>query len=68
MEKYFGYSLKNIPSPYEKTHKLKLREKIELFVKNIRWKTIFFINRDRKKSINRAIKHIEHVPTRKRGI
>ena len=45
MEKVnFGYSLKNIPTPNERTYKLQLIEKIELFIKKLRWKAIFFIN------------------------
>ena len=45
MEKVnFGYSLKNIPTPNEKTYKLQLIEKIELFIKKLRWKAILFIN------------------------
>ena len=45
MEKVnFGYSLKNIPTPNKETYKLQLIEKIELFIKKLRWKAIFFIN------------------------
>ena len=44
----FGYSLKNIPTRNERTYKLKLIEKIELLIKNMRWKAIFFTNRNRK--------------------
>ena len=45
MEKVnFGYSLKNIPTPNQRTYKLQLIEKIELFIKKLRWKAIFFIN------------------------
>ena len=45
MEKVnFGYSLNNIPTPNERTYKLRLIEKIELFIKKLRWKAIFFIN------------------------
>ena len=40
----FGYSLKNIPAPNGRTYKLQLIEKIELFMKKLRWKAIFFIN------------------------
>ena len=50
----FGYSLKNIPTPNERTYKLKLIEKIELLIKNMRWKAIFFKNRNRKPSNNTA--------------
>ena len=45
MEKVnLGYSLKNIPTPNERTSKLQLIEKIELFIKKLRWKAIFFIS------------------------
>ena len=45
MEKLiFSYSLKNIPTPNERTYKLQLIAKIELFMKKLRWKAIFFIN------------------------
>ena len=55
MEKLnFGYSLKNIPTPNERTYKLKLTEKIELLIKNMRWKAIFFTNRNSKPSNNTA--------------
>ena len=40
----FGYSLKNIPTPNQRTYKLQLIEKIELFIKKLGWKAIFFIN------------------------
>ena len=42
MEKLsFGYSLKNIPIPSEKSYKMKLMEKTEMLIKRMRWKTIF---------------------------
>ena len=45
MEKVnFGYSLKNIPTPNERPYKLQLIEKVELFIKKLRWKAILFIN------------------------
>ena len=45
MEKVnFGYSLKNIPTPNERTYKIQLIEKIELFIQKLRWKAICFIN------------------------
>ena len=45
MEKVnFSYSLKNIPTPNKRTYKLQLIEKIELFIKKLRWKAIFFIS------------------------
>ena len=45
MEKVnFSYSLKNIPTPNERTYKLQLIEKTELFIKKLRWKATFFIS------------------------
>ena len=42
MEKFnFGYSIKNIPIPSEKSYKLELMDKIEAVVKKMRWKAIF---------------------------
>ena len=38
----FAYSTKNIPIPTERNYKLQLIEKIELFIKKIRWKAIFY--------------------------
>lgn len=35
-------------------YKLKLLEKIEIFVKNMRWKAVFFTNGDKKASNNIA--------------
>ena len=49
MEKLsFGYSLKNIPTPDAKCYKLNLLEKIEIFIKKMRWGAIFFINNNKK--------------------
>ena len=49
MEKLnFGYSLKNITIPDEKSYKLRLLEKIEIFIKKIRWRAIVFINNNKK--------------------
>ena len=39
----FGYSLKNIPIPSSTSYKLKLIEKIESFIKRMRWKAHFFL-------------------------
>ena len=36
------YSTKNIPTPTERNYKLQLIEKTDLFIKNIRWKAIFY--------------------------
>ena len=45
MEKLnLGYSLKNIPTPDKISYKLRLLEKIEIFIKKMRWRAIFFIN------------------------
>ena len=38
----FAHSTKNIPIPTETNYKLQLIEKIELFIKKIRWKAIFY--------------------------
>ena len=38
-----GYSMKNIPITNEKSYKLQLIKKVEDFIKNIRWKAIFFM-------------------------
>ena len=55
MEKLnFGYSLKNTPTLNERAYKLKLIEKIELLMKNMPWKAIFFTNCNRKPSNNTA--------------
>ena len=55
MEKVnFGYSLKNIPAPNERTYKLQLIEKIELLIKKLRWKAIFFINNSKETGESRA--------------
>ena len=46
MEKFnLEYSTKNIPIPSERNYKLKLMEKIELVIKRMRWKAIFFDNK-----------------------
>ena len=37
----FNYSVKNIPIPTKNAYKMQLIEKIELFVKRMRWKAIF---------------------------
>ena len=48
MEKLnFGYSLKNIPTPDEKSCKLGLLEKIDIFIKKIHWGAILFINNNK---------------------
>ena len=45
MEKInFNYSVKNIPIPPERDYKMQLIEKIEMDVKRMRWKAIFYNN------------------------
>ena len=49
MEKLnLGYSLKNIPTPDKISYKLRLLEKIEIFIKKMRWRAVFFINNNKK--------------------
>ena len=44
MEKVnFGYSMKKIPIPHGKSYKLQLIQKVEDFIKKIRWKAIFLM-------------------------
>ena len=43
----FGYSLKNIPTPDEKSYKVRHLEKIEIFIKTMRWRAMFFINNNK---------------------
>ena len=38
-----GYSMNNIPIPDGKSYKLQLIQKVEDFIKKIRWKAIFFM-------------------------
>ena len=38
----FGYSVKNIPLTNERNYKAKLIERIEMVIKRMRWKAIFF--------------------------
>ena len=40
------YSIKNIPIASERNYKMKLIEKIEAFIKRMRWKAIFFESDD----------------------
>ena len=40
----FGHSLSYISTRNERTYKLQLIEKMDLFIKKLRWKAIFFIN------------------------
>ena len=41
---YYNYSIKNIPIPLEKLSKMMILEKVELFVKCMRWKAHLFEN------------------------
>ena len=44
MEKVkFGYSMKNIPITNRKSYKLHLIQKVEGFMKMVRWKAILFM-------------------------
>ena len=40
--------MKNIPTPDKSTYYIKLIEKIESFIKRLRWKAYFFLNNDSK--------------------
>ena len=43
MEKVnFGYSIKNIPIPSERTYLIQLLEKIDMVITRMRWKAIHF--------------------------
>ena len=46
----FNYSLKNIPIPDNTSYKLLLIEKIESFIKRIRWKAFFFLKGSEKET------------------
>ena len=41
-KKTYNYSTKNIPVPSERNYKLQLAEKIEIFIKRMRWKAIMY--------------------------
>ena len=41
-KKTYNYSTKNIPTPSERNYKLQLVEKIEIFIKRMRWKAIMY--------------------------
>ena len=41
-KKAYNYSTKNIPIPSERNYKLQLVEKIEIFIKIMRWKAIMY--------------------------
>ena len=43
----FGYSMKNIPIASRQRYKLKLTEKVESVLKRMRWKALFFDERNR---------------------
>ena len=42
--KYYSYSVKNIPSPFEKLYKTILIEKKELYIKTMWWKAHLYDN------------------------
>ena len=44
-KKTYNYSTKNIPTPLERNYKLQLVEKIETFIKIMRWKAIMYDSR-----------------------
>ena len=44
----FGCSMKNTPTLDEKSYKLCYLENIEIFIKKMRWRAIFFINSNKK--------------------
>ena len=57
----FNYSLKNIPIPDNTSYKLLLIEKIESFIKRIRWKAFFFLNNnDKEKNQNNNISETQN--------
>ena len=57
----FNYSLKNIPIPDNTSYKLLLIEKIESFIKRIRWKAFFFVNNnDKEKNQNNNISETQN--------
>ena len=47
----FGYSIKNIPIPPERTYLLQLMEKVEMVITRMRWKAIHFNNNDSRDNI-----------------
>ena len=52
MEKVnFGYTIKNIPIPLERTYLLQLMEKVEIVITRMRWKAIHFNNNDSRDNI-----------------
>ena len=67
MEKLsFGYSLKNIPIPSERSYKLQLMEKTEMVIKRMRWKAIFNDIDDDDKQKNIWTQNIQMSPTGER--
>ena len=46
----FTYSLKNIPIPDKKSYTISLIEKVEHFIKRIRWKAHFFLESEKNKN------------------
>ena len=62
MEKLdFNYSMKNIPTSSKKGYKLKLVEKTEQFIKNIRWKASFYLEEEKKKTKSQESRKIKQL-------
>ena len=43
-QKYYNYSMKNIPIPSEKLYRTTLTERVELLIKRMEWKAHLFEN------------------------
>ena len=53
LEKFeFGYSMKNVSLPSQKEYVLSLISSVETFVKNLRWRSFFFLNPQEKPTKN----------------
>ena len=51
MEKLnFSYSLKNIPTPHEDSYKKRLLEKIDIFIKKLRWRASYLFYKQQQKA------------------
>ena len=61
--KDLGYSLKNIPIPSKQAYMKSMIEKLEVFIKRVRWKAFFFLNEEEgKKSFNNFGFKTENTP------
>ena len=49
-QKYYNYSMKNIPIPSEKLYRTRLIEKVELLIKRMRWKAHLYESSGKGKS------------------